>query len=107
MSMTMGGLLIFLFALLLISFTNSLPLEFEAKENRIPVKRFNFNLLRTWQPLARGEPFEDSSRFSSTSNADSEPEEKKPLALKQRRIRQKLMCIAALQSTRACSDLDS
>lgn len=71
------------------------------------VKRFNFNFLRTWQPLTRAEPLSGAPIQASVDSYPSQPIEEFdefPNTSKYR-IRQKLMCIAALQSTKACQDL--
>uniref|UniRef100_A0AC34Q2K9 Secreted protein n=1 Tax=Panagrolaimus sp. JU765 TaxID=591449 RepID=A0AC34Q2K9_9BILA len=80
-----------------------LPFEVEFDYERLPVKRFNFNFLRTWQPLSHAEPFNSDSTVNSMSYIGKNSiRDTDPSITKQRKIRQKLMCIAALKSTKAC-----
>uniref|UniRef100_A0AC34GQ53 Uncharacterized protein n=1 Tax=Panagrolaimus sp. ES5 TaxID=591445 RepID=A0AC34GQ53_9BILA len=94
---------------LLIFSTEARPHNFENFEVYYPrnVKRFNFNFLRTWQPLTKAEPLnggvldERMNSFPSQSFDTDDEISNTP----KNRIRQKLMCIAAYQSTKACQDL--
>lgn len=80
-----------------------LPFEVEFDYERIPVKRFNFNFLRTWQPLSHAEPFNSDSTVNSISFiAKDTIADTDTSVTKQRKIQQKLMCIAALKSAKAC-----
>uniref|UniRef100_A0AC35FKU5 Uncharacterized protein n=1 Tax=Panagrolaimus sp. PS1159 TaxID=55785 RepID=A0AC35FKU5_9BILA len=94
---------------LLILSTEARPQYFEDFQVYYPqnVKRFNFNFLRTWQPLTKAEPLNGgilegpinsfpSRNFEGDDEISANPKN---------RIRQKLMCIAAYQSTKACQDL--
>uniref|UniRef100_A0A7E4W0C7 Uncharacterized protein n=1 Tax=Panagrellus redivivus TaxID=6233 RepID=A0A7E4W0C7_PANRE len=72
------------------------------------MKRFNFNFLRTWQPLTHAEPLRNADVnqriYDGRSNEQAEAPRKMPLNNKHDRIRQRLLCIAALQRTKKCEE---
>ncbi|KAI1702937.1 hypothetical protein Ddc_16782 [Ditylenchus destructor] len=75
-------------------------------------KRFNFNFLRTWQPLPNGDVlpvrrYHIQQPGESTPLADIvlAPEEEKRRSEQRRIIQNRLLCMAALSNPMACNEI--